>query len=80
LQRAFLAAPVAILLTTTRADACLFVGIDPVTKEISSGVHSRGFGVNESGACRRAERKCLRKLKAAWNNTKVQQFTCKRIE
>jgi hypothetical protein len=65
---------------TTPANACLFVGINPVTKETASAIHSRSFGATETGACRRAERACLRKLRAAWKSSKVQQFACKRID
>ena len=67
-------------LVSTPADACLFVGINPVTKETASAIHSRSFGATEAGACRRAERACLRKLRAAWKGSKVQQFACKRID
>jgi hypothetical protein len=67
-------------IVTTPADACLFVGINPVTKETVSGIHSRSFGATEMGACRRAERACLRKLRAVWKGSKVQQFACKRID
>jgi len=73
----------AFLLTssmTSPADACLFVGIHPITKQTSSHIHSRAFGITDKGACRRAERTCLRKLKQEWKNTKVQQFACKRID
>lgn len=74
--------PLVVLLvtSTTPAEACLFVGINPVTKETSPGVISRSLGATEKGACRRAERRCLRKLKALWRNSKVQYFACKRID
>ena len=77
------AGPAVLLMSaivTTPADACLFVGINPVTKETVSGIHSRSFGATEMGACRRAERACLRKLRGAWKGSKVQQFACKRID
>lgn len=73
----------AFLLTssmTSPADACLFVGIHPITKQTTSHIHSRAFGITDKGACRRAERTCLRKLKHEWKNTSVQQFACKRID
>ena len=80
----FLAAgPVVFLIITSMtapADACLFVGINPVTKQTASDIHSRSFGATEKGACRRAERACLRKVKEAWKHSKVQQFACKRID
>ena len=65
---------------TTPAEACLFVGINPLTKETQAEIHSRSFGATEAGACRRAERVCLRKLRAAWKGNKVQHFACKRID
>ena len=84
LVRVFLAAGPALFLLitsmTTPADACLFVGINPVRKETSATVRSRGFGATEKRACRRAERTCLRKLKAVWKNSKAQHFACKRID
>ena len=67
-------------LVATPADACLFVGINPVTRETQSEIHRRSFGATEAGACRRAERACLRKLRAAWKGSKVQHFACKRID
>jgi hypothetical protein len=69
-----------LMSVTTPADACLFVGINPVTKETASNIHSRSWGATEKGACRRAERACLRKLKQAWKGSKVQHFACKRID
>ena len=69
-----------LMSVTTPADACLFVGINPVTKKTASDIHSRSWGATEKGACRRAERACLRKLKQAWKGSKVQHFACKRID
>ena len=77
------AGPAVFLIATsvvTPADACLFVGINPITKQTASDIHSRSFGATERGACRRAERACLRKLKQAWKGNRVQQFACKRID
>ena len=81
--RLAVAGPAVFLITayvTTPADACLFVGINPVTRETASDIHSRSFGATETGACRRAERACLRKLKQAWKGSKLRHFACKRID
>jgi hypothetical protein len=65
---------------TSPAHACLFVGINPITREVLPHIRSRSLGATEKGACGRAERTCLRKLKQAWKSAKVQQFACKRID
>ena len=65
---------------TTSADAkdCWYQAFNPFTHEISSDIKGHGVGT-EKGACRRAKRKCLRKLRHAWDKGKAQQFACRRI-
>jgi hypothetical protein len=65
---------------TTPADAkdCWYQGFNPFTKAISSDIKGHGVGTAK-GACRRAKRKCLRKLRKAWAKGKAQQFGCRKI-
>jgi hypothetical protein len=82
-RKLLLPAVAAILLTasmTTLAEAkwCVFAAVNPFTKKISSDINGAGTGL-EKGACRRAERRCLRKLRKAWKKGKAQQFACKRL-
>jgi hypothetical protein len=68
----------ATITTPAAAKDCWYQAVNPFTHEISSDIKGHGVGT-EKGACRRAKRKCLRKLRHAWNKGKAQQFACRRI-
>jgi hypothetical protein len=61
------------------AASCLYVAINPFTQKISDDIRARSVGT-QKGACRRAKRWCLNKLRKAWKDGKAQQFACKRID
>jgi hypothetical protein len=86
MSRKFLiaAGAVAALLTGSMtgpatAASCLYVAINPFTQQISVDIRGRSVGT-QKGACRRAKRYCLNKLRRAWKKGKAQQFACKRID
>jgi hypothetical protein len=61
------------------AASCLYVAINPFTQKVSDDIRGRSVGT-QKGACRRAKRYCLNKLKRAWKKGKAQQFACKRVD
>ena len=61
------------------AKSCLYVAINPFTQQISDDIRARSVGT-QKGACRRAKRYCLNKLRRAWKKGKAQQFMCKRVD
>jgi hypothetical protein len=85
MSRKFLiAAGAAALLTGSMtgpatAASCLYVAINPITQQISDDIRGRSVGT-QKGACRRAKRYCLNKLRRAWKKGKAQQFACKRVD
>lgn len=85
MSRKFLiAAGAAALLTGSMtgpatAASCLYVAINPFTQQISDDIRGRSVGT-QKGACRRAKRYCLNKLRRAWKKGKAQQFACKRVD
>jgi hypothetical protein len=61
------------------AASCLYVAFNPFTQQLSDDIHGRSIGT-QKGACRRAKRYCLNKLRRAWKKGKAQQFACKRVD
>lgn len=78
IRKSLLAAAGALLLNvgvTTSADAarCTYFAFNPWTNDVSSSIRGSAIG---AGACRRAKRRCVRKLRSAWSNGQAQQFGC----
>jgi hypothetical protein len=86
MSRKFLiAAGAAALLTgaltgPATAKSCLYVAFNPFTQQLSDDIAGRSVGITQKGACRRAKRYCLNKLRRAWKKGKAQQFACKRVD
>ena len=80
-RRLLLATAAVVLLNgvTTPASAanCWFVAFNPWTGDLARSIDGYASGIKKSGACRRAERRCNRKLRRAWNKGQAQSYGCR---
>lgn len=68
------------LATPASAANCWFVAFDPWSREMARSIDGYASGIKKSGACRRAERRCNRKLRQAWNKGQAQSYGCRNID
>ena len=67
-----------IVSTPGHAKECWYQGYNRFTQHTSLEIKGHGVGT-QKGACRRAQRKCLNKLRRAWKHGKAQQYACTRV-
>ena len=75
------AACAAILVTagmTRPAEAaqCTFAAFSPLQGKFHSSIEGHAFAVKKKNACKRAKRRCIRKLRRAWDKGQAQSFGC----
>ncbi len=75
------AALAAIVLSTgtiRSADAawCGFQAHSPLLGKFHSSIKGEAHAVKKSRACKRAKRRCIRKLRRAWSKGQAQTFGC----
>jgi hypothetical protein len=63
--------------TPASAANCWFVAFDPWSREMARSIDGYASGIKKSGACRRAERRCNRKLRQAWNKGQARSYGCR---
>jgi hypothetical protein len=83
-RRLLLATAAVVLLngvpTPASAANCWFVAFNPWTGDLARSIDGYAGGVKKSGACRRAERRCNRKLRRAWNKGQAQSYGCRNMD
>ena len=67
---------------TTPASAawCGYHAYSPLLGKVHSGIQGNAYAARKSTSCKRAERRCIRKLRRAWNRGEAQSYGCIRIE
>lgn len=58
------------------AAQCTFTAFSPLQGKFHSSIEGHAFAVKKKNACKRAKRRCIRKLRRAWNNGQAQSFGC----
>lgn len=66
---------------TGPADAaqCTFRAFSPLQGKFHSSIEGHAFAVKKKNACKRAERRCIRKLRRAWDKGRAQSFGCREL-
>lgn len=58
------------------AAQCTFTAFSPLQGKFHSSIEGHAFAVKKKNACKRAKRRCIRKLRRAWNDGRAQGFGC----
>ena len=65
--------------TVANAASCHFYAFNPWTKASSWSIHGSAYGVKKSRVCKRAKRRCLKRLRRAWNKGEFQSYRCEKM-